>query len=126
MIKTITQRVKCQGGETTEAIRKLRLARGIGQAEFGRIIGVTPAAVLQMESPGCYPTADKLPAIADALSCSIDELYDRNARAYAALARLDKNGMEMLLGSPEAINLFAGSFYSKLDQAVLNGLENVL
>ena len=44
------------------------------------MIGVTPAAVLQMESPGCYPTADKLPLIAKALSCTIEALYGDEAQ----------------------------------------------
>ena len=44
------------------------------------MIGVTPAAVLQMESPGCYPEAAKLPAIAAALGCTIDELYGAEPR----------------------------------------------
>ena len=71
--------MKSQGGGNTEAIKTLRLAQGIGQAELGRMIGVTPAAVLQMESPGCYPTADKLPLIANALHCSIEALYGAEA-----------------------------------------------
>ena len=70
---------KSQGGGNTEAIKTLRLAKGIGQAELGRMIGVTPAAVLQMESPGCYPTADKLPLIAKALNCTIEALYGDEA-----------------------------------------------
>ena len=70
---------KSQGGGNTEAIKTLRLAQGIGQAELGRMIGVTPAAVLQMESPGCYPEAAKLPLIAAALGCRIDDLFKGDA-----------------------------------------------
>lgn len=63
------------GGVNTENIKRLRLARGIGQAELARRIGVTPAAVLLMESPGTYPGAERLPLIAKALGCTIDDLF---------------------------------------------------
>lgn len=66
---------KSQGGENTEAIKKIRLEKGIGQAELGRKVGVTGAAVLAWETPGRYPEAEKLPRIAEALGCTIDALY---------------------------------------------------
>ena len=61
----------------TERIKELRLARGIGQAELARRLGVTKAAVLFMEQPGKYPEAARLPKIAKELNCTIDELYDK-------------------------------------------------
>ena len=67
--------MNCQGGGNTEAIKRIRLEKGIGQAELGRKIGVTGAAVLAWETPGKYPEAEKLPRIADALGCSIDALF---------------------------------------------------
>lgn len=70
--------MNCQGGGTTEAIKRIRLEKGIGQAELGRKIGVTGAAVLAWETPGKYPEAEKLPRIADALGVSIDALYGRD------------------------------------------------
>ena len=39
------------------------------------MLGVTTAAVLKMEKPGNYPSADKLPLIADVLGCTIDALF---------------------------------------------------
>lgn len=39
------------------------------------MIGVTPPAVLYIERPGNYPVAEKLPAIAKALGCTIDDLF---------------------------------------------------
>lgn len=39
------------------------------------MLGVTTAAVLKMEKPGNYPSADKLPLIAKALGCTIDDLF---------------------------------------------------
>ena len=43
------------------------------------MVGVTGAAVLAWEQPGRYPEAEKLPKIAAALHCSIDELYGEEA-----------------------------------------------
>jgi len=43
------------------------------------MIGVSPPAVLKMEAPGNYPEAEKLPAIAKALGCTIDDLFGAEA-----------------------------------------------
>lgn len=43
------------------------------------MVGVTPAAVLAWERPDCYPEAAKLPLIAAALGCTIDDLYGDSA-----------------------------------------------
>lgn len=101
----------------------LRESKGLSKAELGRMTGVTGPAVKAWEDPGRYPEAEKLPLIADALGCSIDALFGHNRRLYAALNRLDEDGMSLLLNAPEAINALASSFYRKLDQAVLNGWE---
>ncbi|MBR2583060.1 MAG: helix-turn-helix transcriptional regulator [Oscillospiraceae bacterium] len=61
-------------------MKTLRQDRKIGLREFSRRLGVTTAAVLKMERPGNYPSADKLPLIADVLDCSIDALYGRPSR----------------------------------------------
>lgn len=42
-------------------------------------MGVTGPAVKAWEDPDRYPDASKLPAIADALECSIDALFGREA-----------------------------------------------
>lgn len=60
-----------------EGIRQARERVGLNQSELARQIKVTPAAVRAMEEPGRYPAAEKLPAIADALECSIDALFGR-------------------------------------------------
>ncbi len=61
-----------------EMIRHLREAAGITQRGLARELGVNPSAITVMERPGCYPKADRLPAIADALKCSIDALFGRS------------------------------------------------
>ena len=51
----------------------------MSKAALGRMVGVTGPAVKAWEDPGRYPDAEKLPAIADALECSIDALFGRGA-----------------------------------------------
>ena len=63
----------------TEKIKELREKAGITQAELARRLGVTRAAVLFMESPDNYPMAWRLPEIADAIGCSTDALFGREA-----------------------------------------------
>ena len=71
--------LNCQGGEHTEGITKRREALGLSKAELGRRVGVTGPAVKAWEDPGRFPEAEKLPAIADALDCTIDALFGREA-----------------------------------------------
>lgn len=66
-----------RGGVNTERIKELREKAGISQAELARRLGVTRAAALYIEKPGTYPDASKLPAIANALDCTIDALFGR-------------------------------------------------
>ena len=61
-----------------EYIVALRQRAGLSQAELAKKVGVTQGAVAHYEAHGRYPAADKLPAIADALECSIDELFGRS------------------------------------------------
>lgn len=70
---------RTEGGVKTESITKLREQKGLTKAELGRKVGVTGPAVKAWEDPGRYPEAEKLPAIADALDCSIDALFGREA-----------------------------------------------
>lgn len=61
-----------------EHITALRRRAGFSQCELAARLGVSQAAVAKLEKPGSYPNASKLPKIADALECSIDELFGRS------------------------------------------------
>lgn len=61
-----------------EHVADLRKRAGLTQSELAARLGIAQGSVAKIESPGCYPTADKLPAIADALECSIDALFGRS------------------------------------------------
>lgn len=56
-------------------IKELRKARGLSQAELGRRVGVDQSRICRWES-GELPLADKLPALAVAFGCRIEELYE--------------------------------------------------
>lgn len=53
-----------------------RKAAGLTQAALAHVIGVSQSSIASWEAGAYYPTADKLPAIAAALSCTIDDLYN--------------------------------------------------
>lgn len=59
-----------------EGLATRRKAVGLTQAALAAIIGVSQASVAAWESGVKLPSAHKLPAIAEALSCTIDDLYN--------------------------------------------------
>ena len=71
-----------------EQIRTIREAAGMTQTALAKQLGVKPAAVSFMEMPGRFPDVSRLPAIADALGCSIDALFGRTPQSPLATAPL--------------------------------------
>ena len=55
-----------------DGIKICRAKRGLTQAELAS----AQSTVAMWETSGSYPRADMLPAIAAALSCTIDDLYN--------------------------------------------------
>ena len=62
-------------------IYSARKKAGLSQAELASAVGVTQASVAMWECGNKYPSSDKLPAIAVALGCSIDDLFAAPAGA---------------------------------------------
>lgn len=58
-------------------IREHREAMGLTRIQVADRLGVTKVAVRKWEVGLAMPNADKLPALADLLNCSIDALYGR-------------------------------------------------
>lgn len=58
-------------------IKELRIAAGLSQADVVRAMKVDSAAVSRWEAGQAMPRADKLPALADLLHCTIDALFGR-------------------------------------------------
>lgn len=52
-----------------------RAAANMTQGALAEIVGVDRSAIAKWESGAAYPSADKLPIIAEALKCSIDDLF---------------------------------------------------
>lgn len=58
-------------------IREHREAMGLTRIQVADRLGVTKVAVRKWEVGLAMPNADKLPALADLLHCTIDALYGR-------------------------------------------------
>lgn len=58
-----------------ERVKRKRRERGLGVAEFAEMIGVTPDAVMKIESGKRGRAFDRLPKMAGALGCRIDDLF---------------------------------------------------
>ena len=71
----MSRSVTCQGGVTifTSEIRK---AKGITQIELAKKVGVSRSTVAMWEAGHRFPTATKLPKIAETLNCTIDDLFN--------------------------------------------------
>lgn len=60
----------------TEKIRTLRENAGLTQAELAETVGVSEKVVSKWECGETKPSAEVLPALADAFGCTIDSLFD--------------------------------------------------
>lgn len=60
-----------------ENIRRLRMANGITQEQFGYELGVSAQAVSRWENSATYPDITMLPMIADFFNVTLDELMGR-------------------------------------------------
>lgn len=58
-------------------IKERREAMGLTRIQLADSLGVTTVAVRKWEVGLAMPNADKLPALADLLHCTIDALYGR-------------------------------------------------
>lgn len=58
-------------------IREYREKLGISGKELAQRIGVDDTTVCAWESGRILPRAEKIPRLADALGCTIDELFGR-------------------------------------------------
>ena len=58
-------------------LRELMEERGLAGYQVAEALHVDPSAVSKWVSGQVMPRADKLPALADLLHCSIDALYGR-------------------------------------------------
>lgn len=58
-------------------VKELRQAANITQGDLGKLLGVDRSTVAYWESGVAMPRAELIPALADALNCTIDTLFGR-------------------------------------------------
>lgn len=63
------------GRNMKESIKRFRLSANLSQEELARKLNLTQGLISQWELGICSPSASKLPALAEALGCTIDDLY---------------------------------------------------
>lgn len=68
-------------------IKRWRKQAALTQAQLATLLGVVQSAVASWESGDRMPRADKLPQLARALGCTIDDLYDRGRDGVYRKAR---------------------------------------
>lgn len=59
-------------------VKARREAMKMSQKGLAEKLGVRHVTVCKWETGAMYPSADRIPTIADALSCTIDALYGRD------------------------------------------------
>lgn len=58
-----------------KGIKELREAAGLTQRALAEKVGVDRTAVAKWESGATFPTSSKLPKIAEALRCTVSDLF---------------------------------------------------
>ena len=71
-----------------ENIKKLRIARGLNQVEFAKILCVTKQCVSNWENDNVVPSIDMLCKIADFFGVSTDYLLGRSERRVVEVSNL--------------------------------------
>jgi len=71
-----------------ENIKKLRLARGLNQVEFAKILSVTKQCVSNWENDNVVPSIDMLCKIADFFGVSTDYLLGRSEKRVIEVSNL--------------------------------------
>jgi transcriptional regulator with XRE-family HTH domain len=71
-----------------ENIKKLRLARGINQIEFGKALGVSKQCVSNWENDNVMPSVEMLVKIADFFNVTTDYVLGRNDKTYVDVSTL--------------------------------------
>lgn len=82
-----------------QGIAILRKAAGLKQADLAAEVGVCRSAVAMWETDAHYPPASKLPAIAAALSCTIDDLFNTSVNPEKGDKHMPKEAIEKAITS---------------------------
>ena len=81
----------------SENIKKLRLARGLNQVEFAKILSVTKQCVSNWENDNVVPSIDMLCKIADFFRVSTDYLLGRSEKRVVEVSGLTDEQISLLV-----------------------------
>ena len=71
-----------------ENIKRLRLARGLNQVEFAKIMGVSKQCVSNWENDNVMPSIEMLVKIADYFNVTTDYVLGRNEKTHIDVSGL--------------------------------------
>ena len=77
-----------------ENIKRLRMARGLNQVEFARVMGVSKQCVSNWENDNVVPSIDMLCKIADFFGVGTDYLLGRSERRVIEVSNLTEEQID--------------------------------
>ena len=77
-----------------ENIKRLRMARGLNQVEFARVMGVSKQCVSNWENDNVVPSIDMLCKIADFFGVGTDFLLGRSERRVIEVSNLTEEQID--------------------------------
>lgn len=87
------------------ALKKIRSQANMTQVELARRLNVAQSSVAAWENnESSYPRAELLPALADLLHCTIDDLFGRKERNYLVPRRIVGTSNEIVQGDVEVVS----------------------
>lgn len=92
-----------------ENIKKLRLAKGLNQVEFAKILCVTKQCVSNWENDNVVPSIDMLCKIADFFGVSTDYLLGRSERRVVEISNLTEEQISHIISIVNDLEKLNGS-----------------
>ena len=92
-----------------ENIKKLRLAKGLNQVEFAKILCVTKQCVSNWENDNVVPSIDMLCKIADFFGVSTDYLLGRSERRVVEISKLTEEQISHIISIVNDLEKLNGS-----------------
>lgn len=90
-----------------ENIKRMRVARGMNQVEFARIVGVTKQCVSNWENDNVIPSIEMLVKIADVFNVTTDLLLGRDQEELidvSGLTETQRGHIALLIKDFEQLN----------------------
>ena len=108
-------------------VKKARVGLGLTQEALGQRVGVSGQAVSKWETADGFPDPSLLPALADALEVSIDELFDRETASRERAAKIASELLSSARSHEEKdrilFELCADAFESRVSKNCMTGFS---